>query len=1504
MPGKKSDQNRPKKEKRNSSKELDSSGSTESGNRISKSSIDFPVVGIVASAGGLEAFKKFFSHVPDNSGIAFVLVPHLDPMHESLMAELIGRHTTVEVVEASDGVTVKPNHAYVIPPNNYMTISNNRLSLNGPVDKFQAQTAIDLFLRSLAEAKQEKAICIIFSGTGTQGTLGLKAIKSSGGMAMVQEPKTAEYPAMPKSAIDTGMADFVMPAEELPEALIKYIKSDYVTGPKTEDENHDRSGHLQKLLTLIRLRTKLDFRFYRKQMLIRRIERRMSLGQINSLPAYLSFLRNHPEEVQQLSKDLLISVTSFYRDATAWQTLQERIITPLIQNKAPDEPIRAWSAGCATGEEAYSLGMLLLEEISKQQSDCPLQIFATDIDEEALDVARQAIYPETIITDVPTAQLAKFFTRLSDSSYQVSRQLRESVTFARHNILSDPPFSKLDLAVCRNQLIYLEPDVQKRVIALMHFSLKPGGILFLGSSETIGREAADLFEPISSKWRIYRRLGANRGHKVLFPSAILEHIPLPPTQMERIAPPSKLADIALGYLLERSTIACVVIDRNYEALHFAGPTERFLIQPGGPPTKNILSMSRPGLESKLRVAIQRAIRDNAIQTMHGLIVQNQSGNQIVNVEVQPLNASKQTEGLLLVSFQNQDHAISSGQSEDHSQPLPVESELLRQLEQELDTTREDLQSTIEELESSNEELKASNEEVLSMNEELQSTNEELESSKEELQSLNEELRTVNNQLQEKIIELEAANNDMANLFNSSDISTVFLDSKLHIKRFTPAAIKFFNFIPADIGRPISDIVTRFEDDSLLADVEKVLLELVPIEKEVGLQGHWWIRRIIPYRTADNRIDGVVITFVDITERKRNSESALGWLAAIVEGTTDAIYSMDCHGKILSWNNAAESLYGYTAQEMISDFIEKTIPQEFSEQWKDSIDRVYRGEHISLLESERITKSGEIVPVQLTYSPIKGSNGEIVGISVIAGDLREQKRREEALQNSRDANRHDSQALNRIKDVSSLVVEAGKRENILGDIIDTTVEVTTADMGTIQIIDKITGKLSILTSRGFDRHFLNSLNQLNPDQFLDCFTITKGERAMIEDLEVNNPFNHLATKSLMQAAQIRAYQSTPLSSRSGNLLGSLTTYYHNPQKYTEKELQFIDLLARQAADWIERSNTEYLLYQSKEQTQAILSTAADAIITFDKKGIIKSINPATEKMFGYNSAELIGKDISILLFSPWSEKLGQKPDESQNKIDKHIVGIDREVKARRKDGTTFPVEMNTSEVDHLDLYTGILRDVTYRKELEQDILAISSMEQRRIGQDMHDRCGQQLTAIGLLAHELSKSIENNKPVPPEIPREIASGVGEVLQIVRNVSRGLMQSEVTPAQLPVMLSDLAGRIADTTGIKCMLLADDKLPYLDKLQATQIFHIAQEACTNAVRHANAKTVQIHLRTIENELVLRIKDDGIGISEEQNDGLGTRIMRNRASLIGAKLKIEKNKPKGTTVTCSLRQS
>jgi two-component system, chemotaxis family, CheB/CheR fusion protein len=894
--------------------------------------VAFPIVGIGASAGGLDAFKKFFSAMPADCDVAFVLIQHLDPTRDSLTADLVGMYTRMRVVQAENGMCVEANRVYVIPPNKYLSISKRTLYLSPPSEPRGLRMAVDFFLRSLAADQDERAIGIILSGTGTDGTLGLKEIKAAGGMTMAEDPATAQHDGMPRSAIASGSTDYILPAEQLADALLSYVKQAYLTRAGNAPLPGTPPDPLASVVALLQASTKFDFSGYKTGTLVRRIERRMSLKQIDRIPAYVELLRDDPSELAALRKDLLITVTSFFRDPGAWQILQERVIRPLVAEKGVDAPLRVWVPACATGEEAYSIAMALIEEVQAAGKSCPLHVFASDVDVEALEVARTGVFPHRIAAQVSPERVNRFFT-INEHGYRVNKELRDVMVFAPHNVLSDPPFSKLDLISCRNLLIYIEPELQDRITALLHFALLDGGCLFLGSAEGVGAQA-DLFEAISKKWRIYRRIGPTHHDRVRFPVETLPGSSRVAGRMSNLHA-GRLASVAQQRLLERYAPASVLINRACEILYFHGEIDDYLVHPTGVPTRDLLAKARSGLRSKLRAAVQEAIRGEQRVVIGDVQIRRGSASPYVKITVEPVPSTREVEGLWLVSFENQPETPVATPAVIHMSGDSIGSDaaMVQQLEHELKVTKEDLQLNIEdlmatneellsvneELQSSNEELETSKEELMSVNEELQSSNEELETSKEELQSLNEELTTANTDLGSKIMELEATNNDLDNLLTSTNIATLFLDTQLRIRRFTPAATRLFSLIATDIGRSIRDIAWKFVDPALLSNCAAVLHEPITPKTEVQSQdGQWYVRQVLPYRTRDNRTEGVVITFSDVAAEAL--QKARLYSESIVDTVREPLLVLDGDMRVRSANQSFYSTFKASPEETVGHLL--------------------------------------------------------------------------------------------------------------------------------------------------------------------------------------------------------------------------------------------------------------------------------------------------------------------------------------------------------------------------------------------------------------------------------------------------------------------------------------------------------------------------------------------------------------------------------------------------------
>ncbi len=876
---------------------------------------DIPVVGIGASAGGLEALEKFFSNMPYDSGIAFVIIMHFDPASKSLMAEILKKYTKMEVFQVEEGMKVEPNRIYIIPPNKDMAILNVMLHLLEPVVRKGIRHPIDFFFRSLADDKRENAICIILSGTGTEGTLGLKAVKGEEGMVMVQDVKSAAYDGMPGSAIATGLADYILPPEKMPQQLLKYVKQFSIKGVRKTDNVIDTTNSQQKIIILIRDQTGHDFSLYKQSTIVRRIERRINIHQIDNISDYVRYLRENPQEIETLYKDLLIGVTNFFRDPQAFLVLKKEI-SDLFKNK---NAVRIWVPACSTGEEAYSIAMVCKEYMDETKRDLKVQVFATDVDKTAIETARAGVYPDSIAVDVSHERLQRFFTKNPDT-YSIKKEIREMVIFSHQNIIKDPPFSKVDMVSCRNLLIYMGPELQKKLLHLFYYSLNPGGILFLGNSETIG-ELTDIFSILDRKWKFFKRKG---GATI---PLMEDFIHIAPREINEIKifdlKPRGIGELTEKILLESYVPSCVIINEKGDILYIHGKTGKYLEPAPGRASLNILEMAREGLKLELKAAIRKVITHKKDILFKDLYVKTNGDVQTINLVVKPIVKPEAMKGLMMVIFEDV-QSLKSSRPVKKTYTSKHINERAFELEKELKSTKENLQATIEELETSNEELKTTNEEMQSSNEELQSANEELEASKEELQSINEELMTLNAEHQAKIEEFSRAINDMNNLLSSTEIATIFLDNDLHIKGFTPAVTKIINLIKTDIGRPVSDIVSNLEYENLVTDVNIVLDTLVFQEKEIkNNKNQWYLMRILPYRTTENIIDGAVITFIDITQRKQIEQmerDARIYADGVVNTVRESLIILDKDLRVLSANQSFYKTFQVSREDTENKFI--------------------------------------------------------------------------------------------------------------------------------------------------------------------------------------------------------------------------------------------------------------------------------------------------------------------------------------------------------------------------------------------------------------------------------------------------------------------------------------------------------------------------------------------------------------------------------------------------------
>jgi len=862
----------------------------------------FNIVALGASAGGLEAFEQFFRAAPADSGMGFVLVPHLDPDHASLLTEILQRSTAMPVVEALDQTPVMPNHVYVLPPNRDMAIFHGVLQLSVPDAPRGQRMPIDAFLRALAEDQGENAIGIILSGTGTDGTLGLRAILGAGGVTLVQEPASAKYDGMPTSAIQAGYATRVLAPDKMPQALLHLAAL-----PRSQEQQASASatpvGGINRILLLLRAATGHDFSLYKKSTIGRRIERRMVQHDLSDIEIYARYLKERPAELQILFKELLINVTSFFRDPEAFATLKQDILPALFADKPEGYVFRVWVAGCASGEEAYSIAMLLresLDEMSeKRHLEFKVQLYATDLDEDAIALARAGLYPPNIAADVSPERLRRFFVK-EDAGYRVKKEIREMVVFAVQNVIKDPPFTKLDLLSCRNLMIYLEPELQRRLLPVFHYALKPSGVLFLSPSESIGNHP-ELFAALSRKWKFYRAIHSAASTRAVMAGGLSWSADSRVKTTEEIvkkARETNFAELTRRVLLQSYAPASVVTDLKGNILFVHGDTGKYLRPAPGQASLNVIDMAREGLQLELRTALLGAETRPTLN--REILVKTNGDFQPVSLSVRPLPDPEAGQGLLLVSFQDLAHDLGkltpAKPGRGKRAAATGAPQRVEELERELAYTKENLQATIEEqqasneeLKSTNEELKSTNEELQSTNEELQSTNEELETSKEELQSVNEELITVNSELQAKIEQLAGMQNDMKNLLDNINIGTVFLDANLLIRRYTREAARVYRLVASDVGRPLADIKSDIAGEDLLAEAQSVLDTLATCEREVRtVGGAWYLARIQPYRTLDNVIEGVVLTFTDISTRVA-AEAAVQEARELAEAIVDTVH---------------------------------------------------------------------------------------------------------------------------------------------------------------------------------------------------------------------------------------------------------------------------------------------------------------------------------------------------------------------------------------------------------------------------------------------------------------------------------------------------------------------------------------------------------------------------------------------------------------------------------------
>lgn len=1214
----------------------------------------FPVVGVGASAGGLEAYTEFLQAMPSDSGMAIVLIQHLSPKHESMVAEILARHTEMPVHQVEDGMPVEPDHVYVIRPGSTMTLKQGRLHLGDSLLQPGHRRPVDDFFRSLAEEQRERAIAVILSGMGSNGSAGAQAIKAVGGICIAQDPESAKFPGMPRALIDTGNADFILRARDIPEVLVRYASHPYASGDrggKLDDGKRRESQALDEILAILRARTRNDFRGYKKPTVLRRVERRMGLNQVTALVDYARLLRQNPTEVTQLSDDLLIHVTGFFRDSDAWESLRERVIVPMVAQREDESSIRCWVSACSSGEEAYSLGMLLLEAAEAVGKRFDIKIFATDMAERSLNHARAGAYPGGIESEIPPQRLERFFEK-DDAFYHVKQELRELVVFAPQNILQDPPFSRLDIVTCRNLLIYLEPELQQRVIALLHFGLREGGALFLGNSETVsGHE--ELFEPVDKHWRIYRRIGATRHGLMSFPlpRAFINRGTAKGEEAGVVSPSSDpratsrltIPQVANRVLLERFTPAAVVVDRQGRIVYYHGNTEPFLTQPRGEPTRELLALAREHVRGAIRVAFSRSLDSGAEAISRDGTIDTKAGRRRVEVVAAPMDA-RQGSQYFIVSFV------------DHPEPEPIAApqgepvgDRNQWLEEELHRVRDELQSTIEELQTSNEEMKASHEEITSVNEELQSTNEELETSKEELQSLNEELTTVNAQLQAKMEEAERTGNDLSSLLSSTDIAVIFLDTKLRIRRFTPAVRDLLDLIISDVGRPLSDLHRKFEDPRLLEDCRAVLEKLIPMQAEVhvteaeGQSERWYQRRITPYRTVDNRIDGVVVTFVDISDRKK-SEAALTESEEIrrlaIESGRMGTWRWDCRNR-QCWGDA-EFLRLWGMQPTDEKIPLESFTSRMAPEGVQAVEQVVSNE---IVAGEEFDGQIEVVsgPTAGKWIRWRGraERGTPWILSGVSFDVTEQRAADQTLRRSEERQAFLLKLTDALRPLSDPDEVKAAASRVLGQHLN----VNRAFYAEVDGDDWV-------VARGFEQ----DVTPL-PDGRYSSHTYGRwvmqtyraGRRIVFYDTGTDPHFSP-PERAAHESVQIRSAIGVPLV-KSGKLEAIFVVHGADARQWTDNEIALVEDVADRTWWAVERARIESVVRESEEKYKALFNSMDEAYAVVEPLRDAKTgewcdfqfieVNPAFVQHTGMQHP--VGRTATQLLGKPnprWAQMYGR------------------------------------------------------------------------------------------------------------------------------------------------------------------------------------------------------------------------------------------------------------------------
>jgi PAS domain S-box-containing protein len=1471
----------------------------------------FLIVGLGASAGGIQALREFFQRVPVDSQIAYVVILHLPPDHDSQLAQVLQTVAHIPVVQVTEKVRLVPNQVYVVSPNQHLLLEQDFIVPSPNLHVEERRAPVDIFFRTLADAHSARAVCVVLSGTGANGSMGLKRVKERGGVVYVQNPREAEFNEMPRNAIATELVDEVLPAAEIPGRILAYRDSlgTVEISVAAEHRAERQQQALREIFTHLRVRTGHDFSNYKQATLLRRIERRINVRSLPDLPSYAAFLQQNPDESQALLKDLLISVTNFFRDRKPFQALEQEVLPAIFHNKKSDSTIRIWVAGCATGEEAYSLAMLVAERTLGVLDAPRVQIFATDIDEAAIVTAREGLYTLNDAADVSPERLLRFFTKEGDN-YRILRELREMVLFANHNFLKDPPFSRLDLVTCRNVLIYLNSTAQERVMETFHFALKRAGFLFLGSSESVDG-TSDLYATVSREDHIYQAREVTMAH---YP--VPESVPvLPPTQQVSLklheAETRQQNRLSLGELhqklLEQYAPPSLVVNEDYDILHMSEKVGVFLEFSGGEPTKNLLKLIRPELRLELRSALHQAVQlQTAIEARN--ILWNKNGEcQSLTIWVKPVTKDGDTaKGFILILFE-------PNEQEPHEEKVVLTSDepIARQLEEELIQVKAQLRYSAEQYEYQAEELKASNEEFQAVNEELRSAAEELETSKEELQSINEELRTVNQELKVKIDEISITSNNLQNLINSAGVATIFLDRAFCIRLYTPAAQQLFNLIPSDYGRPISDITHRLKYDDLLPDAETVLKKLTQIEREIKTTDHrTLLMRVLPYRTTEDRIQGVVITLFDITERKQAEETLRASeqrLQRMVNVPSVGMLTFDYAATLLQANDAFLEMMGYTRPEFEA--------RQFT--WRDFTP----AEHVEASQQvmEQLRQTGRGGPYEKEYFRKDGSRLWLMFVAADLGDgtIAEYALDVSARKQAEAAVATDLAGMQRLHELHAKLATETNLKTALEELVALACDFTDTDRGCVQLVSADGQRLEMYAYQGYqesDRFIQHFLHEGSEPA---CEAARRDNtRLLIEDVETFGPLQGTPDREIALAEGIRATQSTPLLTRSSGLVGVLSNQFRQPHRPTEHQLQLLDVLAWTAADFVERHRViqalEQLsagleqqvqdrtaqLNQSTETLQrnlTILEQAEEVAQMgsweYDIASDTIAWSTGMYRLFGLTPGSPVSPaiylDYVVEADRPAAEKLVQQIQERHESLDETLrLHVDGQVHTfriksvvlRNEHGEPLKIlglDLDVSEVKRLEEENLQMR-LNQQKALLLGILDAQEEERRRIAESLHNGVGQLLFATKLNFDQVAKL------VPKEVFQGANQLLDEAIQETRRVSHELVPSILNEFGLAKSIQGLCQKYSKTRiQMHCEIIGLENR--LESYLEVAVYRICQELLTNVTKHAAATRGDVLLIEEDSEVILKVRDNGKGTSLEttSSTGIGLRTIQDRVKLL-----------------------